>query len=90
MHSTIKFYIILLLSEDQISQSNGSLMRVYPLALLKDDIIDKKGWVLHSIYCAFMVLKFYNFSEAMAWIINQRGCDSDTLAVISGHCWELF
>lgn len=142
---------ILLLPENEISQSNGSLMRVSPLSLLKDDIcliedcditnpnkvnrdcnlvyvkslrlalqgkdrdtifqnakniaqtdevktvlqqvenrehrdiINKKGFVLHGIYCTFMVLTSFNdFSDAMAWIINQRGCDSDTLACIAG------
>lgn len=143
---------ILLLPEDQISQSNGSLMRVAPLALLKDDLciiedcnitnpnkvnrdcsliyvkslrmalqgvdnvtifenakniaitdevkfvlkqvenkeyrdmsyITGKGHVLHAIYCTFMIISYDNFSEAMAWIINQKGCDTDTLAAISG------
>lgn len=139
------------LPEDQISQSNGSLMRASPLSLLSndDDIITdtnitnpnsvnrdcslvyikslklalqgydikyifenakkiattkevievlqeveekkfrnltiNKGWILHGIYSAFFVcLYFEKLTDAAAWIINQRGCDSDTLCSISG------
>lgn len=142
---------ILALSENEISQSNGSLMRASPLALLinnndiindtnitnpnkvnrdcslvyvkslrlalqgydakyifenakkivetdevkeilvqvennqKRDIITNKGHCLHGIYCCFKaILTFDKFSDAMAWVVNQRGCDSDTMAAISG------
>lgn len=141
---------ILALEENQISQSNGSLMRASPLALLSNDediitdtnitnpnnvnrdcslvyvkslrlalqgydanyifenakkiaqtkevlevlqqvekkeyrnISINKGWVLHGLYCAFYsILYFKTFSEAAAWIITQKGSDTDTNATIT-------
>lgn len=135
------------LPESEVSQSNGSLMRCSPLALLNNDediITDvnitnpndinrdcslvyikslrlalqgydikyifenakkiaqtkevlkeveekkfrnltiNKGWILYGIFaCFYSCLYFEKLTDAAAWIINQRGCDSDTLAAIS-------
>lgn len=44
-----------------------------------------KGWVLHSLYCAFFsFLHFDTFEEAMKWII-EKGGDTDTNAAIAGN-----
>ena len=50
------------------------------------NIIEKKGWCLHALWCTMMTItSFNNYSEAMDWIItSQRGSDTDTNACIAG------
>jgi hypothetical protein len=49
------------------------------------DITINKGWCLHGLYCAFMAItSFDNYEKAMEWIINQKGCDSDTNCCVAG------
>lgn len=44
-----------------------------------------KGWCLHGLWCTFYVLtKFENYSDAMKWIIEKKGSDTDTNACIAG------
>jgi hypothetical protein len=45
-----------------------------------------KGWCLHSLYCAFMALLYYNnYTDAMEWIIKGNLLsDTDTNACIAG------
>ena len=50
------------------------------------NIIEKKGWCLHALYCSMMVItSFTNYSDAMHWVItSQPGSDTDTNACIAG------
>lgn len=50
------------------------------------DISISKGWCLHGLWCAFIVItSFDNYSEAMNWIIAEnKGSDTDTNACIAG------
>jgi len=51
------------------------------------NIIENKGWCLHGLYCALIVmLSFNNYSEAMKWVIGSHiGSDTDTNACIAGE-----
>ena len=49
----------------------------------KRDITDKKGWVLHALYCTFWCLLYHTrFEDAMEWVITQGG-DTDTNGAIT-------
>jgi ADP-ribosyl-[dinitrogen reductase] hydrolase len=50
------------------------------------DIIENKGWCLHGLYCALLVMLSYdNYSDAMKWVIGSNiGSDTDTNACIAG------
>ena len=49
------------------------------------NIAENKGWVLHGLWCAMIVmLSFNNYNDAMRWIITIKGSDTDTNACISG------
>lgn len=49
------------------------------------DIKTQKGWCLHGLWCAFTAIKRYDsYTEAMRWIITQKGSDTDTNAAIAG------
>lgn len=54
-------------------------------ALAKEDrdIVNKKGWCLHALYCAIYCMDM-EYDEAMEWIITQHRTDTDTNACITG------
>lgn len=53
---------------------------------LTRDIATNRGWCMHSLWCALMVmLNFDNYSDAMKWVIDSNPkSDTDTNAAISG------
>jgi ADP-ribosyl-[dinitrogen reductase] hydrolase len=91
------FFLRRLLLGDDFKLSD--LIDTFPLYISKNEEIGKlfsqlknderdvgknKGWVLHSFYCAMLVLdREYTFTKAMGEIIKRRG-DTDTNAGIAG------
>jgi ADP-ribosylglycohydrolase len=60
---------------------------------IKRDIVDKKGWILHALWCSLWILKYHSvpsdkgesFENGMKWLIeSQPGSDTDTNAAIAG------
>lgn len=48
------------------------------------DVREKRGWCLHSLWCAFRAFsRFDSYSEAIGWVIRLGG-DTDTNAAITG------
>lgn len=49
------------------------------------DISENKGWCLHGLWCALIVITSdMNYSDAMRFIITHKGSDTDTNACIAG------